>query len=60
MSEVSNVERSKRGRDTHRHGKMLECYTVTLVEGKHAKPAVTSLAFRYIKSHIKAARNNAC
>lgn len=57
---MSNVERSERTRERETYGRMLECYIVTFIEGKHANPAVTSLAFRYIKSHIKAARNKTC
>lgn len=53
----------QRGRERERerltHWSLLECYIVTFAEGKHAKAAVTSLAFRYIKSRIKADRNNA-
>lgn len=55
---MSNVEERERERLTH--WRMLECYIVAFAEGKHAKAAVTSLALRYIKSRIKAARNNAC
>lgn len=55
---MRNVEGRERERLTH--WRMLECYIVSFAEGKHAKAAVTSLAFLYIKSRIKAARNNAC
>ncbi len=55
---MSTWEERERERERERekrrtHWRMLECYLVTFAEGKHAKAAVTSLAFRYTKSRIK-------